>query len=138
MPSKLSFRLSPATVTVVTTAETVVAQVGPFVYDLPVGGAQSNPGQGVSISADMNVTVGAGATAAVLRCRQGSITGPVVGVAWTVPVTASANANLDFEEFDTSRVPAQAGGVTYFVTVSFTGATGNSTVNECEVDVAGS
>lgn len=138
MPVKLSSRLSPGTVTVTTTAETTVASVGPFVYDLPVGGAQSNPGQGVTITASINATNSAATTTATLRVRQGSITGPIVGVGLVMPATPSVAQEFFIEEFDTSRVPAQSGGVTYFVTIQYAGASGNSTVNECIVDVAGS
>jgi hypothetical protein len=136
----MPYKLSSATIanaTIVTTAETTVCSVGPYTYDLPVTGAQSNPGQGVTISASVNITASAAATTATLRVRQGSITGPIVGVGEVTPATASVAQDFSIEVLDVSRVPAQSGGVTYFVTVQFAGSSGNSTVNAVEVDVDG-
>lgn len=139
MSLKISSRLSPSTVTVVTTAETVVATMPAIVYDLPQptsgGGAG---GQGVTITASINATNSAASTTATLRVRQGSISGPVVGAALTQPATPSVAQEFFIEEFDNSRVPAQSGGVQYVVTIQYAGSSGNATVNECVVDVAGS
>jgi hypothetical protein len=126
-----------ANATVVTTAETTACSVGPVVYDLPVTGAQSNAGQGLTITASINATNSAAATAATLRVRQGSIAGPIVGVAETTPATASVAQDFAIEVLDPSRVSAQSGGVTYYVTIQYAGSTGNATVNAVEVDVAG-
>lgn len=136
MPNVLS-SATTANTTIVTTAETTVCSVGPFTYDLPVTGPQSNPGQGVTINASVNITASAAATSATLRVRQGSITGPIVGVGTVTPATASVAQNFTTEVLDVSRVPAQSGGVTYFVTVQFAGSSGNATVNAVEVDVRG-
>lgn len=130
-------------VTLVTTAETVVATVGPFntvtstgagsqaLNTLPQGSAsysQAGP-QGVAIVGSLNVTIGTGGTAAVVRVRQGSLTGALVGVAQTATVTAGNVVTLDIGELDGSPVsPA-----TYVVTVSITGASANSTVNRVVV-----
>jgi hypothetical protein len=110
-----------------------------IVYDLPQPTSGSGAGgQGVTITASINATNSAAATTATLRVRQGSSSGPVVGAALTQPATASVAQEFFIEEFDNSRVPAQAGGVQYVVTIQYAGASGNSTVNECVVDVAGS
>jgi len=136
---KLSSRLSPATVTAVTTAETVVTTMPAIVYDLPqpTSGAGAG-GQGVTITVSVNATNSAASTTATLRVRQGSLTGPIVGVGLVQPATPSVAQEFFIEEFDNSRVPAQAGGVVYVVTIQYAGASGNSTINECVVDVAGS
>jgi hypothetical protein len=136
---KISSRLSPSTVTVVTTAETVVATMPAIVYDLPAASSSgAGAGQGVTITASVNATNSAATTTATLRVRQGTLTGPIVGVGLVQPATPSVAQEFFIEEFDNSRVPAQSGGVVYVVTIQYAGATGNSTVNECVVDVAGS
>lgn len=139
MALKISSRLSPSTVTVVTTAETVVATMPAIVYDLPAATTSGGGGgQGVTITASVNATNSAATTTATLRVRQGTLTGPIVGVGLVMPATASVAQEFFIEEFDNSRVPAQSGGVVYVVTIQYAGASGNSTVNECVVDVAGS
>lgn len=139
MALKISSRLSPSTVTVVTTAETVVATMPAIVYDLPAATSSgAGAGQGVTITASINATNSAATTTATLRVRQGTLTGPIVGVGLVQPATPSVAQEFFIEEFDSSRVPAQSGGVVYVVTIQYAGASGNSTVNECVVDVAGS
>lgn len=126
-------------VTLVTTAETVVATVGPFntvtaagagsqaLNTVPQGSAtysQAGP-QGVAIAGSINLLVGTGGTAAVVRVRQGSLTGALVGLAQTTTVIAGNVVDLDVGELDANPVsPA-----TYVVTVSVTGASANSTMN---------
>lgn len=138
MPSQYVSKLSPGTVTVTTTAETTCGTVGPVVYDLPNTGTATSGGQGVTVSAVINSTNGAGVTAATLRVRQGGLTGPVVGVAQGTIATPSVAQTFTIDELDTSRVSAQSGGLTYFVTIQFTGATGNATINECVISAQGS
>lgn len=139
MALKISSRLSPSTVTVVTTAETVVATMPAIVYDLPAATSSgAGAGQGVTVTASINATNSAATTTATLRVRQGTLTGPIVGVGLVQPATPSVAQEFFIEEFDNSRVPAQSGGVVYVVTIQYAGASGNSTVNECVVDVAGS
>jgi hypothetical protein len=130
-------------VTVVTTAETVVATVGPFNETAPAGAgsqalntlpqgsatySQAGP-QGVAVVGSLNITVGTGGTSVTVRVRQGSLTGALVGVAQVATVTAGNVVTLDVGELDASPVsPA-----TYVVTVAVAGASANSTVNRALV-----
>lgn len=125
-------RLSPATVTPVTTAETAVLVTPAFTYDQPTGA-------GVIIDGTLYVSVvGAAATAATVRIRQGNgIAGPVVGVAMVEPVVAASTKTIPFTQLDASRFPAQSGGAQYTVTIQFTAATGNSTVAEATISASG-
>lgn len=130
--------------TVVTTAETVVMTTPAYVYDEAnpfVGGEHQGAGQGVTVSGIINVTpVGTGATSATVRVRQGSISGPIVGGAAgtiTQNVVAGNSLEITYEAVDTSRFCAQSGGGVYVVTIQFTGATGNSTIQPVTVDVEG-
>lgn len=136
MPYALSSN-TITTTTITTTAESVLCTIGPYTYDQPATGSATAGGQGVRISASANITASAATTSALLRIRQGSIAGPLVGVAQTTPATASVAQNFAIEVLDTSRVPAQSGGVTYYFTIAMVGASGNSTVNAVEVDVDG-
>lgn len=127
-------------VTAVTTAETTIAVSGPYVYDEPPPyvGSSAGAGQGVNVSGVVQVSpVGTTASTATVRVRQGSITGPIVGNPWVIPVTPAATAVIPYSVNDTSRVPAQSGGVTYFITIAFAAATANSTITECTLTVLG-
>lgn len=108
-------------------AETTIANTAPFQYDFPnpfVGGEHSGPGQGVVISGQLALSnVGTGTTALVIRCRQGSLTGPIVQAAITKPVAAGTADTVPYEFIDQSRASAQAGGIQYFITVASTGLT---------------
>lgn len=135
-------RLSPATVTVVTVAETVVLTSAPYYYDQPnpfVGGEHAGAGQGVSISGEMNISaLGGSTTGATIRVRQGSIAGPVVGQPLTPRVVAAdVTDTLFYETEDLTRYPAQAGGGIYVVTIQFTAAAGNATINEATMEIQG-
>jgi hypothetical protein len=123
-----SNQLTPINGAVATAAaETTIANSGAYQYDYPnpfVGGEHSGSGQGVCISGQLNFSnVGTGTTALVLRCRQGSIAGPLVQAAITKPVTAGTADTFAYEFIDQSRASAQAGGVQYFITVASTGLT---------------
>lgn len=101
-------------------AEAVIATAGPYVYDWPnpfVGGEHSGSGGGVHISGTVTYTVvGTGATSAQIRVRQGGLTGPQVGPTFQIPVVAGTPNTIPYDVADTTRVPAQAGGVTYVLT----------------------
>jgi hypothetical protein len=134
-------KLSPGSVTPVTTAETVVLTSLPYVYDNPnpyVGGEHSGGGQGVRINGIIYYSATAtGTTAVTVRVRQGGLTGPVVGQAIIAAVTASATAVIAYDEVDTSRYPAQAGGGVYVVTVVTNGATANPSIAEATLCLTG-
>jgi len=106
-------------------AETTIVSTAVYQYDFPnpfVGGEHSGSGQGISISGQLNLSnVGTGTTALVIRCRQGSLTGPLVQAAITKPTTAGAADTMAFSFIDQSR--AAAGGVQYFITLASTGLT---------------
>lgn len=143
MPTKIS-QVNLGSQTVVTTAETVVITTNPYVYDEPnpfVGGEHVGSGQGVTISGIINVVpVGTAATSATVRVRQGSIAGPIVGgAAGSIVQTVAAGNSIEitYEAVDTSRFCAQSGGGVYVVTIQFTAATGNSTIQPVTVDVEG-
>jgi len=127
--------------TVVNATETVIATTNAYTYDYPqsfVGGEHSGLGQGVTISGVVAVNpVGTSATLATIRVRQGSIAGPVVGVALPETVAAGSQVTLAYEAFDTTRFAAQSGGGVYVVTIQFTAASANSTVIAVTLDVEG-
>lgn len=134
-------RLSPASVTPVTNAETVVLTSAPYTYDEPnpflgLEHAAQGPGQGVRINGIVNYsTTGTGTTQVTIRVRQGSLTGPVVGAAVTTTVTAATPATIPFDEIDFTRFAA--GGGVYVVTATAGGATGNPTIPEATMCIQG-
>lgn len=108
-------------------AETTIVSSAAYQYDYPntyVGADHSGAGQGVCISGQLNFSnVGTSTTALVVRCRQGSITGPLVQAAITKPVATGTADTVAYEFIDQSRASAQAGGVQYFITVASTALT---------------
>jgi hypothetical protein len=127
-------RLSPASVSPVTTAETVVLTSAGYVYDNPnpyVGGEHVGSGQGVRINGIVYFsTTAAGTTAITVRVRQGSLAGALVGAQITQSVTANTAAVIAFDEIDFSRFPAAEGGGVYVVTVQGVASTGNPGIAE--------
>lgn len=120
-------------------AETTIGSTGTYVYDNPnayVGGEHQGSGQGINISGVLAFSnVGTGTTAVVIRCRQGSLTGPVVQAALTQAVTAGTADVVPFSFIDTSR--AAASGVQYFITVASTGLTAAGSVASGTIVVEG-
>jgi hypothetical protein len=111
----------PAAVTLVTTAETIVATL-PFV-------GQGTARDGNLISGFINVTQGTAGTAITIRVRAGAtVTGTLIGVADVNTLAAAAIANIEFGALDLATFPA---GNQYVVTAQATAATGNGTVNDC-------
>jgi hypothetical protein len=113
--------VAASAVTVVTTAETVLATLGPFTENQAAGF-----GQGVAFDGNVNLTVGTGATLATLRIRNGGLAGALVGVAQAQTVVATNQANIPISELDPTLVQAN---VSYVVTIALTAASANSTVN---------
>lgn len=104
------------------------------VYTTPA--FQVGPGyNAVGIQGTVNITPGVGATAVVIRVRQGGLTGPVVGFAPSHTVAAGSPQSITFGATDVSTFLEQAGGGTYVVTVQQTGATGNGTTNMVDIQV---
>jgi hypothetical protein len=115
--------------TLVTTAETVIGTF-PALEGTPPS-VTPYAGQGIPtlVSGNVNVTPGAAATGIIVRIRQGSLTGAVIGTpAETDTVAASVPVDVPFEGFD------PAGATTYVVTVQQVAATGNGTVNVVSAD----
>jgi|SRR5579859_1374173 len=111
--------VSSAATNVPTTTETVV-----LTFTIP---PEANPGgEGVQIDANVTFTSGAAATAAILRVRQGSLAGAIVGNAIESPVTAALTESLSGCVLDpTLQYPA---GNTYVLTLQQVAATGNATM----------
>lgn len=112
-------------------AETVVyttplIQVGPT-------GPLVNP---IDISGTLYLTAGTGTTAVVIRCRQGSLSGPQVGPSETHTLAAGASAAISFGFTDlTTFLEAAPAGGAYVITVQQTGGTGAGTANAIDVKV---
>jgi hypothetical protein len=108
-------------------AETVI-------YTTPA--IQTGQGDGlVGITGTVNLTAGTGTTAVVIRIRQGSLTGPVVGVSPVHTLAAGASANISFGATDSTPFTEAAGGGVYVVTAQQTGGTGAGTTNMVDVEV---
>jgi len=110
-----------------TSAETVI-------YTTPA--LQMGQGEGsVGITGTVNVTPGTGTTAIVLRVRQGTLTGPLLGVALTHTVAAGAVQSITFGATDNTDFLQQPGGGVYVITAQQTGGTANGTTNAVDVEV---
>ena len=108
-------------------AETVV-------YTTPT--LQTGQGTGtVGVTGTVNITPGTSTTALVIRVRQGSLTGPVVGQAATHTVAAGAAQSISFGSSDTSTFLEQVNGGVYVVTVAQTGGTVAGTTNFVDIEV---
>ena len=113
-------QMNTTAVTVTTTSETVLATSDTLTL-APTGG------EGYRINGVLNVALGAGTTAVVVRVRQNSVTGSVVGAAVTTTATASTTVTIPFDvqDFAANNAPV----ANYVVTMVATGATANSTGN---------
>jgi len=110
----------PATVTPVTTAETVV-------LTLPFAGQGTARGP-VLIQGFVNYTQGTAGTAVTIRVRTGTTTGgTLIGAADVHTLAAAARAQIPFAALDLAQFPA---GNQYCVTVQATAATGNPSVTD--------
>lgn len=109
-------------VTLVTTAETVVATIAPGLNINAPGG------EGLSISGFINVTTGTATTAVVIRVRKGTTTADtLVDSALTHTIGAAVSASIPFGALDQAATSATA--QQYVVTIQQTAATANGTVN---------
>lgn len=89
----------------------------------------------IAVTGTVNITPGATTTALVIRVRQGSLTGPLVGQAATHTVAAAAPQSISFGATDSSGAAQAAGGIPYVVTVAQTGGTGAGTTNFVDIEV---
>lgn len=95
-------------------------------------------GQGdgaIGITGTINLTPGTAATQCIVRVRQGSLAGPLVGASPVHTVAAGAAQSISFGVTDTTPFTEQPGGGVYVVTVQMTSATGSTTVNVLDVEV---
>ncbi len=120
MPSPFKHTTQTTAVTATTTTETVVVTSD----DLPLA---ASGGEGVLVEGVVNFLAGTAATAVVLRVRQNTLTGTLVGVAQTYTLAAGATASIPFAVLDSSA--ASTPSAQYVVTVQQTAATGNGTAN---------
>lgn len=108
-------------------AETVI-------YTTPA--VQAGAGVGaVGISGTVNITPGTSTTAIIIRIRQGSLTGALVGVSPSHTVAAAAPQSISYGAADTSSFIEQSGGGVYVVTAQQTGGTVAGTTNSVDIEV---
>lgn len=120
-----------STVTVTTTSETTVLTSAAISDDLA-----SAITTGVKVNGFINVTAGTAATLATIRVREGSGTGGTL-VYETEPFTVAAGSEyqVPYEALDATGF-ASGAGAQWTVTIQFTAATGNSTVNGASINVS--
>lgn len=107
---------------VYTTPVMAIGPVGPNVIPIDVSGT-------------LYLTPGTGTTAVVIRCRQGSLTGPLIGPAITHTLAAGASGAISYGFTDTSTFLEQTGGGVYVITAQQTGGTGAGTTNGIDIKV---
>lgn len=125
MPTTVYSGFATADVSLVTTAETVVATV--TVPSTP------NPGATVTIEGHCQLTVGTGTTALTPRIRRGGLTGALVGEGNALGVSGAAGST---EEVDLTvdDQPGEVVNQVYVLTVAQTGATANGTDVQSEIE----
>jgi len=116
--------------TITTTTETVIASVANNVINAP--GQPPDPGSPSVVSGIVNVLTGTGTTFIAIRCRRGvnQVAGAQVGNQNGVNCSAAATINVPYEFTDNTGDPNG-----YTITIQQTGATGNATVNDVQMDV---
>jgi hypothetical protein len=100
------------------------------IVNTPLGTFNNPGGQGNLVGGTAVVTTGTGATAVVLRVRQGVGTGGTLVGTFTVPQAASTVASIPYDFLDSSALALNSGaaGLQYTLTISQTGGTGAGTV----------
>ena len=119
-----------ADVTLVTTAETVVATV--------TGVNTYKPGETLQIQASATVTNGTNTTALTFRVRRDSLTGTVVNNADPVQIETAAASSEDHELVCEDQIAGEIANATYVLTVQQTGASANGTVLNAGLVITGS
>lgn len=123
-------------VNIPTTVETVALTI-PSVGGNAMNSSLANaPGVGAptrnEIVADIDFTPGAAATAVTVRCRQGGLTGNLVGAVKIFPAAAGVQDGYACVWRDSVAGYAQG----YSITVQQTAATANGTVNDIRAHTA--
>lgn len=125
--------------TLITTAETIIATIGPFSVNQGVSAGGTGdlrllqpatpPGaEGVLLTAGLNITIGTAGTIVNLRVRPNLIGNTAIGLTKQYGVSAGTTWQLSGSWMDT--VLSYPTGILYLLTAQITAATGNSTVNE--------
>lgn len=134
MPSPRACVYTAAGQNVVTTAETVIATVGPVNVNAPAS-------QGVIVEGTTNFLAGTAATAVTVRIRQGAntLTGTVLAT-HTYSVTAGSTSSLSPTMLDTTPTgaltnPPNPNTAAYTMTVQQTAATGNGTATNTSLSI---
>ena len=128
MPVSPYPRVQQATaVSITLAAETVIATSD----DLPLS---QTGGEGYEISGVANILAGTATTAVVLRVRQNSLTGTIIGAAATHTLAAAASASIPFSVVDTAAATSPPN--LYVLTAQQTAGTGNGTANVVTIKVA--
>lgn len=126
MGSRVYSTYVTASTTLVTTAETVVATVS--------GVSMNKPGQSVSLRGWVDVTTGANTTDIVLRVREDSITGAVIGDLSDGGIYAAVGAG-ESRSIDAEHNPSgEIGGKTYVLTVVQTAASANGAATTAYIE----
>ena len=123
-------------VTLVTTAETLIAIITPADLEIPTAPTGQPVGAPpIEFIVDVNATPGTGATSIQFRLRQaaagGALTGTIVGIVHQDDVTAGVPVETGAMFFE--DLVGFAGG--YFLTAQQVAATTNGTVNLVSGDV---
>lgn len=120
---------SPVTadVTLVTTAETVVATLS--------GVSNYQPGQPVDLRGWLQVLLGVATTNVTLRIRQGvDATGTLVGEANAEAISTAAGS-VEAHEIQTRFTPSgEIANASFVLTIQQTAATGNGTVQQANLE----
>jgi len=106
-----------ADTTVVTTAETVLATLS--------GVSSQRAGQSVLLEGDVQFTTGASTTSVVLRIREDSLTGTLVGEAETDTILGAAGSTDPYRITAQHSPAGEVSGKSYVLTVVQTAASAN-------------
>lgn len=131
-PTHVETRLSPSTIVISGTAETVVL-TSPNAINL------GTAGQTFAINGILHITsVATLTTSATIRVRQGqNASGTIVGIAEIQGSLLLADQTLPYSEVDTSSYPNLGNPTYYTVTVQLAGVLPGCTVDEATIEVEG-
>lgn len=114
-----------ADVTLVTTAETVIATLS--------GVSTSQPGQTLTFEGDCTLTTGTNTTAVTLRVRRDSVSGTEVGESVPDAVSAAAGSVETHQIVVADSTLGEFGSGVFVLTAAQTGASADGTVSQCSL-----
>lgn len=114
-----------ADVTLVTTAETVIATLA--------GVSTNQPGQTIGFEGECTITTGGSTTGVTLRVRADSVSGAVVGESTADAVEAAAGSVETHTIAVADLNPGEFSGRTYVLTAQQVAAAANGTVSQCSL-----